>query len=70
MTGSVRLLQDIYKFNQYAFETNKRRLQLSQTFSLAQLASAEFQRFRETGRLLFATPMDCSTTTSPGTTCG
>ena len=57
LTGSVRLLQDMYKLDQYAFETNKRKLQLSQTFSLAQLAPAEFQRFRETGRLLFATPM-------------
>ena len=66
LTGSVRLLEDMYKLDQYAFETNKRKLQLSQTFSLAQLAPAEFQRFRETGRLLFATPMDLFDRDFPG----
>jgi hypothetical protein len=66
LTGSVRLLQDMYKLDQYAFETNKRKLQLSQTFSLAHLAPAEFQRFRETGRLLFATPMDLFDRDFPG----
>jgi hypothetical protein len=57
LTGSVRLLQDVTRLDQYAFETNKRKLQLAQTFSLAQLFPAEFQRFRETGSLPFATPM-------------
>ena len=57
LTGSVRLLQDITQLDQFAFETNKRKLQLAQTFSLAQLLPAEFQRFRETGSLPFATPM-------------
>jgi hypothetical protein len=66
LTGSVRLLQDMYKLDQYAFETNKRKLQLSQTLSLAQLAPAEFQRFRETGRLLFATPMELFDRDFPG----
>jgi len=62
LTGSVRLLQDIFKLDQFAFETNKRKLQLAQTFSLAQLFPAEFQRFRDTGSLPFATAMalfDC-----------
>ena len=66
LTGSVRLLQDMYKLDQYAFETNKRKLQLSQTFSLAQLAPAEFQRFRETGRLLCAMPMELFDRDFPG----
>ncbi len=57
LTGSARLLQDIVQLDQYAFETNERKLQLTKTLSLAQLAPAEFQRFRETGVLLFATPM-------------
>ena len=57
LTGSVRLLQDITRSDQFAFETNKRKLQLAQTFSLAQLLPAEFQRFREPGSLPFATPM-------------
>jgi hypothetical protein len=33
LTGSVRLLQDMYKLDQYAFETNKRKLQLSDRMS-------------------------------------
>ena len=66
LTGSARLLQDIYQLDQYAFETNRRKLQLSQTFSLARLAPAEFQRFRETGVLTFATPMDLFDRSFPG----
>src|SRR5262249_33640604 len=41
LTGSARLLADIYQLDQYAFATNKRKLQLSRTISLAQLAPAE-----------------------------
>ena len=57
LTGSARLLQDIYQLDQFAFETNKRKLQLTKTISLARLAPLEFQRFRDTGVLTFATPM-------------
>jgi hypothetical protein len=56
LTGSARLLQDLYQLDQFAFDTNKRKLQLAQTLSLASLAPAEFQRFRESGLLAFATP--------------
>ncbi|MBD2337369.1 hypothetical protein H6G64_10245 [Calothrix sp. FACHB-156] len=66
LTGSARLLQDIYQLDQYAFNTNKRKLQLSKTFSLALLAPAEFQRFRETGVLLFSTPMELFDRDFPG----
>jgi hypothetical protein len=58
LTGSARLLQDIYQLDQYAFENNKRKLQLSKTISLAQLSPFEFEQFRETGVLRFATPME------------
>ena len=57
ITGSVRLLQDIYRLDQHAFETRKRMLQLSQTLSLSQLAPVEFELFRQTGVLPFSTPM-------------
>ncbi|UCG37083.1 MAG: hypothetical protein JSV64_02075, partial [Candidatus Bathyarchaeota archaeon] len=57
LTGSTRLLKDIYELDQYAFETWKRKLQLTKTISLARLAPAEFQKFRETGMLRFDTPM-------------
>ncbi|WP_375419222.1 neuraminidase-like domain-containing protein [uncultured Hymenobacter sp.] len=54
LTGSVRLLQDLTRLDQYAFETNRRKLQLTKTISLAQYFPTEFVRFRETGVLAFA----------------
>lgn len=66
LTGSARLLQDIYQLDQYAFETNKRKLQLTKTISLARLAPFEFQRFRETGVLPFGTPMQLFDQDFPG----
>ena len=56
LTGSARLLQDIYRLDEYAFETDRRKLHISQTLSLAELAAVELQRLRETGVLAFATP--------------
>ncbi len=66
LTGSARLLQDITELDQYAFETNKRKLQLTQTFSLAQLTPFEFQKFRETGSLPFETSMKLFDQDFPG----
>jgi Tc toxin complex TcA C-terminal TcB-binding domain len=66
LTGSARLLQDIYQLDQYAFLTNTRKLQLTKTISLAQLAPAEFQHFLETGVLTFATPMTMFDSEFPG----
>jgi Tc toxin complex TcA C-terminal TcB-binding domain len=66
LTGSARLLQDIYQLDQYAFATNKRKLPLTKTISLARLAPFEFQRFRETGVMLFATPMELFDRGFPG----
>jgi len=66
LTGSARLLQDIYQLDQYAFLTNTRKLQLTKTISLAQLAPAEFQHFLETGVLAFATPMAMFDSEFPG----
>jgi hypothetical protein len=66
LTGSARLLQDIYRLDQYAFETDRRKLHLTQTVSLAQIASLELQQFRETGVLVFATPMDMFDREFPG----
>lgn len=53
MTGSVRLLQDITRLDQFAFENTKRKLQLTRVISLGQLFPEEFQTFRETGVLSF-----------------
>jgi hypothetical protein len=41
-------------------------MQLTKTFSLARLAPAEFQRFRETGVMTFATPMGLFDRDFPG----
>ena len=66
LTGSARLLQDIFQLDQYAFTTNKRKLSLTKTFSMARLVPAEFQRFRETGVLPFSTTMDMFDRGFPG----
>jgi len=66
LTGSARLLQDIYQLDQYAFDNNKRKLQLSKTISLSQLSPVEFQRFRETGVMKFATPLEMFDRDFPG----
>jgi hypothetical protein len=66
VTGSARLLRDITRLDQHAFETRKRKLQLTKTFSLSRLAPVEFQRFRETGVITFATPMEMFDRDFPG----
>src|SRR5262249_48026443 len=66
LTGSVRLLQDIYRLDQYAFETDRRKLHLTQTLSLSQIAALEHQQFRDTGLLVFSTPMDLFDQEFPG----
>ena len=66
LTGSVRLLQDIEKLDQYAFENDRRMLNLSQTFSLAALAPFEFEQFRASGVLPFTTPMHLFDRSFPG----
>jgi hypothetical protein len=66
LTGSARLLQDLEQLDQYAFDTDKRKLQLTKTISLAQLAPVEFQQFRQTGVMLFSTPMELFDRGFPG----
>ncbi|MBB3188947.1 neuraminidase-like domain-containing protein [Halomonas cerina] len=66
LTGSARLLRDVEKLDLYAFETDERKLQLTKTFSLARLAPAEFQRFRETGVLRFNTSQELFNHDFPG----
>jgi peptidoglycan hydrolase-like protein with peptidoglycan-binding domain len=66
LTGSARLLQDIYQLDQFAFATNQSKLQLTKTISLAQTAPGEFQRFRETGVMPFATTLEMFDRDFPG----
>jgi hypothetical protein len=53
LTGSARLLQDILRLDQFAFDTRKRKLQITKNISLAQNFPEAFQQFRETGILNF-----------------
>lgn len=57
LTGAEQLSADLTRLDQYAFSSERRRLNLSQTFSLARLMPVEFLDFRRTGTLAFATPM-------------
>jgi hypothetical protein len=57
MTGSTRLLQDITRLDQEAFLTDRRKLQLSKTFSLVLLDPIAFVRFQESGVLPFSTKL-------------
>ena len=53
MTGSARLLQDITKLDQHAFDTTKRKLQMTKVISIGQRYPDAFQTFIETGALNF-----------------
>ena len=57
LTGAERLDEDLTRLDQYAFVTDRRRLNLSQTFSLADRAALELVELRSTGTVSFATPM-------------
>ncbi|GIH06147.1 hypothetical protein Rhe02_42140 [Rhizocola hellebori] len=66
LTAAERLLQDITRLDQFAFDTDRRKLQLTQTLSLSRVASAELQQFRQTGVLTFATPQSLFDADFPG----
>lgn len=66
LTGSVRLLQDIHQLEQFALQTDRRKLQLTKTISLARLSPVEFQQFRQTGKMLFYTLMELFDRDFPG----
>jgi hypothetical protein len=57
ITGSARLLQDLYTLDQYAFSSERRLLNLTQSFSAERLMPVELEEFRRTGVLIFTTPM-------------
>ena len=66
LTGAEQLSEDLARLDDYAFRTERRRLNLSQTFSLARLMPVEFLDFRRTGTLPFATPMALFDADFPG----
>lgn len=66
LTASARLLQDVIQLDQLAFDTDKRRLELTKNISLATLDPVAFQKFRETGSITFQTPMEIFDRDFPG----
>ncbi|WP_432989906.1 hypothetical protein [Dactylosporangium sp. CA-233914] len=66
LTGAARLLADLTRLDQYAFETDKRKLHLTQTLSMAQLFGREMQLFRQSGVLTVATPQELFDREFPG----
>jgi hypothetical protein len=66
LTGAERLQRDLTQLDEYAFNTDKRKLQITRMISLAQLDPFAFQRFRQTGVMRFATPMDLFDHDFPG----
>ncbi|WMJ75342.1 hypothetical protein RCC89_19575 [Cytophagaceae bacterium ABcell3] len=66
LTGSYRLLQNVSELDQFALETDQRKLQLTKTISLTRMAPSEFQRFKETGQINFKTTLDMFDRDFPG----
>lgn len=66
LTASSLLQQDITKLEQYAFETDRRKLQLTKTISLAKMNPFEFQEFKTTGEINFRTAMESFDKDFPG----
>lgn len=66
LLGAERLLTDLNRLADFRLSTDKRRLQLSKTISLAQRLPAEFVRFRQTGRVEFDTLIDWFDEDFPG----
>ncbi|GAA3249600.1 neuraminidase-like domain-containing protein [Dactylosporangium siamense] len=66
LTGAEQLTADVSRLEDYALHSERRRLNLSQTFSLARLMPVEFLEFRRTGTLSFATPMALFDNDFPG----
>ena len=66
LTGSARLLQDLHRLDQQAFLTDRRRLQLSKTISLALHDPVAFEQFRTTGVLPFTTTLELFDRDFPG----
>ncbi|NUR62906.1 MAG: hypothetical protein HOV87_30270 [Catenulispora sp.] len=66
LTAAERLLQDLAQLDQFAFATDQRKLQLTQTLPLSRFAAVELQQFRQTGVLTFATPQSLFDAEFPG----
>jgi hypothetical protein len=66
LTGAEQLSEDLTTLDGYAFSSDQRSLNISQTFSLSQVMPQEFLGFRSTGQLTFQTPMSWFDADFPG----
>ena len=66
LTGAEQLSEDLSTLDGYAFSSDQRSLNISQTFSLSQVMPQEFLDFRSTGQLTFQTPMSWFDADFPG----
>ncbi len=66
LTGTARLSRDIIQLEQEALETDKRKLQITKSISLATHDPSSFAEFRNTGVLYFGTPMEIFDRDFPG----
>lgn len=66
LTGSSRLLKDLYELDQYAFNTNTPKQQISKTISLNEIAPIQMQELRDNGIMTFATTQDMFDRDYPG----
>jgi len=66
LTGSARLRSDIVELEAFERELNKRRLQLSKTFSIARNAPEQLYNLQQSGRLVFATELEMFDRDFPG----
>lgn len=55
LTGSARLLKDLSQLEQYAIDTNQRKLQITKIISLNEHDPVQMEMFRNTGVLRFTT---------------
>lgn len=58
LTGSYRLLQDISRLDQWAFTEDKRKMEVSKSYSLAQKFPMEFQELKLNGEMVFNTMLE------------
>ncbi|MFI4963133.1 MAG: hypothetical protein ACHP6H_04675, partial [Legionellales bacterium] len=66
LTGSARLLKDIYILDDDAVNTDKRKLQMSKTISLNEIDPISFNQFRTTGIFAFKTTQNMFDEDFPG----
>jgi hypothetical protein len=66
LTGSTRLLKDLSELDQYAFNTNSPKLQLSKTISLNEIAPEELMALRDRGIANFRTTQELFDRDYPG----